>query len=61
MALVCKICGYKQHNEECIESFKEKFPNLEEHDIPYYCGACQDNATDEEYEKMYSEMNPEQK
>lgn len=56
MALVCKKCGYKQYNEECIQSFKEKFSNLEEHDIPYYCGACQDTATDEEYQKMVTEM-----
>ncbi len=46
MALVCKICGYKQTDEETVQSMTEKFPNLEEHDIPYYCGACMDSAED---------------
>ena len=41
--LVCKICGYKQYDEETIEIVKNKYPDMEEHDIPYYCGACQDN------------------
>jgi hypothetical protein len=58
MALVCKECGYKQYDEETIAETKKVFPDIEEHDIPYYCGACMDNATDEECEEMEKEMRP---
>ena len=58
MSLICKKCGYKQNDVDCIESFKHRFPHLDEHDIPYYCGSCQDNATNEEYDKMMRETNP---
>lgn len=44
--LVCKMCGYKQYDEETINAMKDKYPYAEEHDIPYYCGACQDNNND---------------
>lgn len=57
MSLICKKCGYKQSDPNTIKKFKNRFPDKEEHDIPYYCGACQDNATDQEYENMISEMN----
>ena len=43
MALVCLICGYKQHDDETIEAFKERYPNCEEYDIPYDWGACMDS------------------
>ena len=43
MALICKCCGYKQCDDETIEYFKVKYPDMKEHDIPYICGACQDN------------------
>lgn len=56
MALVCKKCGYKQHDDITIDYMKEKFPNTDEHDIQYYCGACLDSATDDEYDKMLQEM-----
>lgn len=55
MSLVCKKCGYKQTESETIISFKKKFPGMSEHDIPYYCGACMDTATNEEYEEMMKE------
>lgn len=58
MALICKVCGYKQTDEETLKVFKQRFPDMEEHDIPYYCGACLDNATDEEYEQMLDDMQP---
>ena len=48
MALVCKKCGYKQYDDETIEVMKQRFPDLEEHDIPYICGACIDNINEEE-------------
>lgn len=54
--LVCKKCGYKQGDDETISVFKKKFPNTEMHDIPYYCGACMDNANAEEYEFMQTQM-----
>ena len=57
MALVCKRCGYKQYDQECIAVFKKLYPGYEEHDIPYYCGACQDNADDEEYAQMVEGMD----
>lgn len=41
--LVCKKCGYKQHDEQTIKVFNEKYPNTCNHDIPYICGACLDN------------------
>lgn len=47
MALVCKNCGYKQYDDETVEAMKKIFANLEEHDIPYYCGACMDNEGEE--------------
>lgn len=56
MALVCKKCGYKQCDQQTIDSLKERFPNIEEHDIPYYCGACQDTASEDELIFMEQEM-----
>lgn len=55
--LVCKLCGHKQYANETVKAFKKRFPGIAAHDIPYYCGACQDAATDEEYEQMQREMN----
>lgn len=40
-SLVCKKCGYKQYDDETIESYKKDYPNMEIHDIPYICGACE--------------------
>ena len=57
MALVCKKCGYKQYDEVTIEYQKKIFPDIEEHDIPYYCGACMDNAISDEYLIMMQEMS----
>ena len=48
MALVCKECGYKNYDDETIAELKKVFPNMEEHDIPYSCGACLDSANDGE-------------
>ena len=56
MSLVCKKCGYKQGDEETIIEMKKIFPQLEEHDIPYYCGACMDEASEEDYIAMDQEM-----
>lgn len=55
--LVCKKCGYKQYDEDTIIEISKQFPECENHDIPYYCGACLDNASDSEYEEMVDEMN----
>lgn len=58
--LICKKCGYKQNDFDTINFIKKRFLNIDEHNIPYYCGACVDNATNEEYENMMAEMeNPE--
>ena len=46
MALVCKVCGYKQNDEETIRLMTENHPGYEEHDIPYRCGACMDRDED---------------
>lgn len=56
MALICKICGYKQSDDDTIKYFKKKFPSKEEHDIPYYCGACLNNMSNEEYDAATDEM-----
>ena len=56
MSLVCKKWGYKQHDDATIAVMKSRFSELEEHDIPYFCGACMDKATDEEYEEYLAEM-----
>ena len=56
MALVCKNCGYKQYDEETIAVMKARFSDLEEHDIPYYCGACMEEASELEYIEMEQEM-----
>ena len=56
MALVCKKCGYKQTDEDTVCELTKRFPELEEHDIPYYCGACMDKASEQEYIDMEQEM-----
>lgn len=62
MALVCKRCGYKQYDDATVAELKKIFPNLEEHDIPYYCGACMDEDGDEYIPSAengdYSPSNP---
>lgn len=62
MALVCKRCGYKQYDDATAAELKKIFPNLEEHDIPYYCGACMDEDDDEYVPSAengdYSPSNP---
>ena len=57
--LVCKKCGYKDFYEPTVRAFKNRFKGkgLSTHDIPYFCGACQDNASDEEYYLMEAQMN----
>jgi len=57
--LVCKKCGYKMSYEPTVMDFKNRFrgKGLSTHDIPYFCGACQDNASDEEYFFMEAQMN----
>lgn len=57
MTLVCKKCGYKQRDASTIAWLKKRFPHIAVHDIPYYCGACMDNATNEEYLSMEQYMN----
>lgn len=57
MSLVCKKCGYKQSDSESIYWMQKRFPDMAEHDIPYYCGACQDEADDEEYRHMQLQMH----
>ena len=51
MALVCKKCGYKQYDEETIKGYKEVYPTMEEHDIPYICGACGEQHLEEAIKK----------
>ena len=55
--LVCKKCGYKQTDEEVVKHLRKKHLHVEDHDIPYYCGACLDTASDEEYNEMIASMN----
>ena len=57
MVLVCKKCGFKQSHYETVLEMKERFPDLETHDIPYYCGACMDTAISYEYLDMMHEMS----
>ena len=57
-ALICKICGYKQYEEDTVAAIQAEHPDVHCHDIPYYCGACQDNMTDEEYWTAWDEMYP---
>lgn len=54
--LVCNMCGYEQDDIETIKVMKKRFKGVETHDIPYYCGACLDTVSDEEYYKMMKEM-----
>jgi hypothetical protein len=56
--LVCKQCGYRQYDVSTVKSFKKKFAGkgLATHDIPYFCGACVDNASDEDYAWMIVQM-----
>lgn len=57
--LVCKKCGYKDSYEPTVRAFKNRFKGkgLSTHDIPYFCGACQDNASDSEYYWMEAQMS----
>lgn len=55
--LVCKRCGYKQSDEDTINTLKSHFPSMETHDIPYYCGACMDYANDDECAEMEQKMS----
>ena len=55
--LVCKKCGYKQTDEEVVKHLRKKHLHVEDHDIPYYCGACLDTASDDEYNEMIASMN----
>lgn len=57
MAVICKKCGYRQEDPETIKFLKKRWPHTEEHDIYYFCGACLDEATDEEYDNMIKLMN----
>ena len=61
MSLVCKKCGYKQSDAQTVDSLKKQFPNMPEHDIPYYCGACIDEASNAEYVMMWNETHPKMK
>lgn len=56
--LVCKQCGYRQYDVSTVKSFKKKFAGkgLATHDIPYFCGACVNNASDEDYAWMIVQM-----
>lgn len=57
MALVCKKCGYKLNDEETVRELTKIFSESEEHDIPYYCGACMDEASEQEYIDMWQAMH----
>ena len=66
MALICRICGYKQYDEDTILAYRKKIPCFEEHDIPYVCGACLETNEDEArnydtktVEIYYSDLSPE--
>lgn len=52
--LVCKKCGYKQYDPEIVAVYKERYPDMEPHDIPYICGACEDLGIDAD--AIYDEM-----
>ena len=53
MALICKTCGFKQYDTSTIEVYRSEHPGVEEHDIPYCCGACQDNSNDGTEQQEY--------
>ena len=46
--LNCKKCGYKQYDPGTVESYKERYPDMECHDIPYICGACLEHELDKD-------------
>lgn len=55
--LICNGCLYMQHDLTTIISMRRIFPDKKLiQEIPYYCGACQDAASDEEYERMQTAM-----
>lgn len=56
-ALVCKRCGHKQSDEDTINTLRSRFPSMETHDIPYYCGACMGCANDDERAEMEQKMS----
>lgn len=56
MSLICKKCGFKQCDLTTVREMKNRFPNVEEHDIPYFCGACMDDASEEEYTEMEQQV-----
>lgn len=55
--LICNGCLYMQYDLTTIISMRRIFPDKKIiQEIPYYCGACQDAASDEEYERMQTAM-----
>ena len=55
--LLCNKCLYKQSDLTTVVSMRRRFPDKKLiTEIPYYCGACQDTATDEEYKCMQAKM-----
>jgi len=50
-----------QRDLTTIISLRRRFPELKLiSEIPYYCGACQDTATDEEFDEMQAKMRCDQ-
>ena len=55
--LICNGCLYIQNDLTTVISMRRRFPDKDLiSQIPYYCGACQDNASDKEYDRMQAEM-----
>lgn len=60
-SLLCNKCLYMQRDLTTIISLRRRFPELKLiSEIPYYCGACQDTATDEEFDEMQAKMRCDQ-
>ena len=56
--LTCKICGYKLRNDYNTDfAFKSLFPKLTLCDMPYYCGACQDNMSNKQLRQAQDQMS----
>lgn len=55
--LICNGCLYMQGDLTTVISMRRRFPDKKLiTEIPYYCGACQDTASDEEYNMMQAKM-----
>jgi uncharacterized Zn finger protein len=54
--LMCEVCGYREYDHEIVRSMKRKFKGVKTDNIPYFCDACLDVVSEEEYYDLMKAM-----